>query len=311
MATIPLEEATIEADSHPDTDSALGDDDTSSLTTSLASSFIHNYVYENGRRYHGFRQGQYLFPNDETEQDRMDMLHHIYRLMLGGGLYKAPISQSPQRILDIGTGTGIYAVDIADEFPSAEVLGVDLSPIQAQWVPPNCRFVVDDRNMVGSIADWDRLFRQAFQHTRPDGYIEVQEFQVQFHTQDGDLPDDSSIRQWNRHLVDGMATFGKPMDVTEELSGKLKAAGSVDVQDHVLKTPVGLWPRNPALKELGQWMQVQTVEAVEPLSLAVFTRVLGWTEQQCRGLFAKVRAEFKGTRRQIYVCTHFIYGRRP
>ena len=33
---------------------------------------------------------------------------------------------------------------VADQFPSAEVLGVDLSPIQPVWVPPNCKFIVDD-----------------------------------------------------------------------------------------------------------------------------------------------------------------------
>ncbi len=33
---------------------------------------------------------------------------------------------------------------VADMYPSAEVLGLDLSPIQPIWVPPNCRFLVDD-----------------------------------------------------------------------------------------------------------------------------------------------------------------------
>lgn len=61
------------------------------------------------------------------------MVHHIFRLMLGGSLYKAPVSNSPQRILDIGTGTGIYAMQIADEFPCSDVLGIDLSPIQPEW----------------------------------------------------------------------------------------------------------------------------------------------------------------------------------
>ncbi|WYZ43908.1 hypothetical protein EsH8_VII_000344 [Colletotrichum jinshuiense] len=34
------------------------------------------------------------------------------------------------RVLDIGTGSGIWAMDFADEHPEAEVLGVDLSAIQ-------------------------------------------------------------------------------------------------------------------------------------------------------------------------------------
>lgn len=49
----------------------------------------------------------YLFfqPNDENEQDRMDLGHHIYLLITGGRLYLAPII-NPQRVLDLGTGTG-------------------------------------------------------------------------------------------------------------------------------------------------------------------------------------------------------------
>ena len=47
-------------------------------------------------------------------------------------------------ILDIGTGTGIWAIDMADLYPSAVVTGTDLSPTQPSWVPPNVRFEVDD-----------------------------------------------------------------------------------------------------------------------------------------------------------------------
>ncbi|KAH8145912.1 uncharacterized protein LAJ45_10054 [Morchella importuna] len=49
---------------------------------------------------------------------------------------------SPQHILDIGTGIG--AINAANKYPSAEVIGTDLSPIQRSWVPPNCRFEVED-----------------------------------------------------------------------------------------------------------------------------------------------------------------------
>jgi len=53
-------------------------------------------------------------------------------LVLDGKLHLAPLD-APQRILDIGTGTGIWAIDIADEYPMAEVIGTDLSPIQPRW----------------------------------------------------------------------------------------------------------------------------------------------------------------------------------
>lgn len=53
-------------------------------------------------------------PNDETEQDRMDLMHHIYRLLLGGTLCRAPIPDNVQRVLDLGTGTGIWAMDFAE-----------------------------------------------------------------------------------------------------------------------------------------------------------------------------------------------------
>lgn len=43
----------------------------------------------------------------------MDLLHHIYSLILDGEIHIAPI-KTPQRVLDIGTGTGIWAVDFAE-----------------------------------------------------------------------------------------------------------------------------------------------------------------------------------------------------
>lgn len=57
---------------------------------------------------------KYAIPNDEAEQDRLDIMHHVYLLLFKGELHLAPISSTPEAILDVGTGTGIWAIDIAE-----------------------------------------------------------------------------------------------------------------------------------------------------------------------------------------------------
>src|SRR5262245_37840179 len=121
-------------------DSAYGDDDDFSDTTTIPST-IMRHRWENGRRYHKFREGEYWGPNDEVQNDQLDIAHQMFLIMLTNKLHLAPLTH-PQRILDLGCGTGIWCIDTADEHPGAEVIGVDLSPIQPTFIPPNCKFEI-------------------------------------------------------------------------------------------------------------------------------------------------------------------------
>lgn len=177
-------------------DAGYGSDGMSSASTSIGSS-VRDYMFENGRRYHSFRAGAYNFPNDDVEQEREDMKHAMVRLLSGQKLHFAPLGDSTQTVLDIGTGTGIWAIEsrtsshlqsfsaansatVGEQFPSANVLGIDLSPIQPTWLPPNVHFMVDDvestwlypqdhfdyihsRHTVQAIRDWPQLFGNALQ----------------------------------------------------------------------------------------------------------------------------------------------------
>ena len=48
-------------------------------------------------------------PIDEDELDRIDLKHRLYTILLGEKLFVAPIGENPQRVLDLGTGSGELA----------------------------------------------------------------------------------------------------------------------------------------------------------------------------------------------------------
>lgn len=56
----------------------------------------------------------------------------------------APISSPPKYVLDIGTGTGIWAKEFAEQNPSSYVIGSDLSAIQPETPLPNLTWSKDD-----------------------------------------------------------------------------------------------------------------------------------------------------------------------
>ncbi|PVG02071.1 S-adenosyl-L-methionine-dependent methyltransferase [Serendipita vermifera] len=100
---------------------------------------------------------QYYLPTDNQEWNRLDK-QHIGVILGLGGLYPAkevvqavlaPQEGQSKAILDLGCGTGVWAVEMAKQFPWAEVVGVDLAPcpIATENLPPNCRFEVDDINL--------------------------------------------------------------------------------------------------------------------------------------------------------------------
>jgi len=42
------------------------------------------------------------------------MFHHLLTLRCDGKLHMAPLGPNPHRILDLGTGTGIWAIEMGE-----------------------------------------------------------------------------------------------------------------------------------------------------------------------------------------------------
>jgi len=232
---------------------------------------VEDYYWENGRRYHAMGGGRYLLPNDDTELDREDMKHHMWTLVLEGELHLAPFRDShPQKILDVGTGSGIWAMQAADRYSNSEVIGFDISPVQPSWVPPNLIFEVDDleqewlwrscsfdlvhcRFMFMSVLDWPSMIEQAYRALKPGGYIELAELDLHPMPAFEGKPSPRLIDEWLDIQGKILSKMGFDMRVASKFKQMLLDAGFEDVVENVRLVPWGTWPSEKRHKAIGFW----------------------------------------------------------
>lgn len=316
----------------PDSDQDYESDDSSTSTTTTVDESVAGFFFENGRRYHRFREGLYPFPNDSIEQEREELLHVLIKSLGDGKLHQAPIGSHPQNILDVGTGTGTWAVDIADMYPSASVLGVDLSPIQPRWTPVNATFVIDDvesswpyphghfdyihcRQGALAIRDWSKLCKQSFTHIKPGGWIELQEFHyLPMSATKGTAvkPTHPMATYWNL-INDALSTIGIRFEDGNgnRLADELRSAGFQGVTDKVIHVPIGAWPRDASQKALGKSFREAFVGGLQACALGPLSRCLQWDRNRVELLLMSVRRAYNDDSQMIYYPFHVVTGRKP
>ncbi|KAF8243547.1 S-adenosyl-L-methionine-dependent methyltransferase [Wilcoxina mikolae CBS 423.85] len=295
------------------------------------NNIAHTYEFENGRRYHGYRGGAYMYPNDEKEQDRLDIFHKIFLVCRNEKLHRAPITPNytPTRILDLGTGTGIWAIGMADTYRDAEVIGTDLSLIQPKWIPRNLRFQAADfesewtlgkssfdlihlRVGIGSVSSWPTLFSRVFQHLKPGyGWFEYVEIDMNAKTDDRSLTPSHALYQWQQYLLEATAASGKPFAYEHRTGQLLRDAGFTDIQEVVLKLPLNPWPTDPHLKDCGRWYNLGLNEGLEGFSLGPMCRVLGWPVEEVHNFLKSVRKDINNRSIRAYSEMHIWIARRP
>ena len=85
-------------------------------TTSIASSIYKGHL-ENGRRWQVVREGEYWGPSDEKQFESMQAAHLTYLILDSqqrNSLFRSPVGDNVQNILDVGTGNGEVCVKIRE-----------------------------------------------------------------------------------------------------------------------------------------------------------------------------------------------------
>ena len=139
----------------------------------------------------------YIVPWDIEEHNRLDFQHFMLRYALRGN-YAAPIG-TPHSILDVGSGTGRWAIEMANHFPRAKVIGLDINAPPVDLLaekgidtrPANYQFVAGNlleglpfadasfdyvhmRALVTAIPHdrWPLVIGELARVTRPGGWVE-------------------------------------------------------------------------------------------------------------------------------------------
>lgn len=172
------------------------------------------------------------------------------------------------------SGTGAWALDFAAAYPSANILGVDLKPLQPSSTPSNIQFriadvmnstswhnasgtaqqydIIHSRSISSGVSSWPALITLAWEHLRPGGWVEFQEFHLPMRCDDGSMAG-TEFERWNTLLVEASEKVGVKLDGGfATVPALLESAGAVDRERKGLKWPIGPWPKDTRMKEVGR-----------------------------------------------------------
>ncbi|KAF4475817.1 s-adenosyl-l-methionine-dependent methyltransferase [Fusarium agapanthi] len=220
------------------------------LTASITSSILE-YRHINGRPFQQSKTTEYWY--------------HYTLLLFDDKLHLAPIGKNPQEILDIGTGTGIWAI---------------------------------------AIDDWKKLYSQAFTHVRPGGWVESLEIDIETHSENPKVEKEEShiFKKWCKLFFECGRKTGLTWEIARDGRQEeyMREAGFTDLFSKSWKLPVGGWPQDKKLKQIGLYNEAFIDHSIDAFAIFPIGEILGWSKEEVTVLVSQMRKALKEPRALPY-----------
>jgi SAM-dependent methyltransferase len=275
-------------------------------------------IYVPGRETVTTGASHYVLPNDLRETSRLDLQHLAMYESFGTNVF-APV-RAPKRILDVACGTGRWAKEVAQQFPEAQVTGIDISiPLDIQEQAPSREYTFVQANLLEPLpfpeaqfdyvhmrfvfsavpaAEWPVVVRELVRVTAPGGWVEL----VEAHTPIAGGAALAQIEAWARQLL---AKRGIDMELGQQVGAFLRGAGVESVTERSRDLPMG-----PYGGRIGQIIGVDMFTAFRTM-MRMYIQGLGLEEQEVQATIAQADADvYQGQAKSVFP-VYIAFGQRP
>lgn len=105
--------------------------------------------------------------------------------------------------------------------------------------------------------------------------------------------------------------MGKEIMVFEKMKCQIEEAGFVDVEERKYKWPIGTWPKDPRMKEIGAWTRAHLDAGLEGWTLRGLTGVLGWSREEVLAYCAGMRVDLQNPKLHGIHEMRVVFARKP
>ncbi|KAK0336868.1 hypothetical protein LTR91_020547 [Friedmanniomyces endolithicus] len=246
-----------------------------------------------------------------------------YNVALDNRLHLATLRPGPLRILDIGYGTGIWAVEMKKIYPDSEIIAIDIGndhptvdedghPVHhgVDW-RPGVDFMQEDWGLKDGSFDFIHAgmrWKLGRLHPQISGQAEFLELDWTPRCDVATSPASSDVSRWWQAMKIASTSLGKPLDYPADIETLVRRAGCTVLNHRVIdvQTAEDLFNLNaddPQIR-ITHWYRIfmftPAYKTLNGMSMALLTRQLGWTPADVAALVLRVNYQLNLTHSPYY-----------